>query len=167
MNGYIPDNGPLPNKFQRPIPSSNLFIVNGRKLEPYQTAFQPASTKQGPVSNHRVDVKEHKTNGLITASRLDACLTRRPANIPANENDEMYQKPPHPDEKYLNWILSVSRLDTLPDSNDQEWLANSNHLQTDKLESSFPGVDGTQQVWAEALHIDSADIVALPYVIPY
>ena len=29
------------------------------------------------------------------------------------------------------------------------------------------GGDETPQVWAEALQVDSADIYALPYVIPY
>lgn len=50
---------------------------------------------------------------------------------------------------------------------DQEWLFQSSdsHSQTPKL--GYSGNDEMPQVWAEAMRIESADVCALPYVIPY
>jgi hypothetical protein len=77
------------------------------------------------------------------------------------------RKQPHPDSKYLLEVLSVPKMEELPDFEDQEWLFQSTNFPTKKLQVGFSGIDETQQVWSEALQIGSADVYALPYVIPY
>ncbi|KAJ8749155.1 hypothetical protein K2173_018624 [Erythroxylum novogranatense] len=165
INGYVPGNGDRPNKLARQILFSNLVIENGRKLEPCQSAIQCASEKQVLADNHGVDVKEHKINGSIASLQPIVCKPRQcSATIPAKENGEAYKKPPHPDLNYLKQILSVPTMDEWPDSCDQEWLFSTN-VKSTKIEDS--SLTKTSQVWAEPQHIESADIVALPYVIPY
>ncbi|KAK9068714.1 hypothetical protein SSX86_012829 [Deinandra increscens subsp. villosa] len=74
------------------------------------------------------------------------------------------KKPPHPDSKYLNQILSVPKLDQWCGLDDQEWLFSK------KARPTFmkPSIRELEvQVWSEAKHIESVDVFALPYVIPY
>ncbi|KAL8214251.1 hypothetical protein R6Q57_003700 [Mikania cordata] len=74
------------------------------------------------------------------------------------------KKPPHPDTKYLNQILSVPKLDQWCGLDGHEWLVSSKARSITKK----PPVDEFEvQVWSEAKHIESVDICALPYVIPY
>ncbi|KAK1426368.1 hypothetical protein QVD17_15039 [Tagetes erecta] len=74
------------------------------------------------------------------------------------------KKPPHPDTKYLNQILAVPRPDQWCSFDDQEWLLSSKARPTSKK----PPINEPEvQVWSEARHIVSADVCALPYVIPY
>ncbi|KAI3743129.1 hypothetical protein L1987_60832 [Smallanthus sonchifolius] len=74
------------------------------------------------------------------------------------------KKPPHPDTKYLNQILSVPKPDQWCGSDDQEWLFSSKAGPTSKK----PPINELEvQVWSEAKHIESVDVCALPYVIPY
>ncbi|KAJ8899352.1 hypothetical protein K2173_018326 [Erythroxylum novogranatense] len=166
INGYLPGNGERPNKLARPVSSSNLVIENGNKLEQCQTSIPTTSEKQGLVDNHRSNVMDRKINGFLTPLQTNDCKIRQSsANAPANENGEVYQKPPHPDLKYLNQILSVPKMDEWPDYCDQEWLLSSDH-KSKKLETGSSVTNGAIQVWAEARQ-KCADIVALPYVIPY
>lgn len=73
-------------------------------------------------------------------------------------------KPPHPDTKYLSRILTVPKLDQWCGDDNQEWLFNSKEGPTCKKP---PTEDPQVQVWSEAKHIESVDVCALPYVIPY
>ncbi|PWA77817.1 hypothetical protein CTI12_AA220490 [Artemisia annua] len=73
-------------------------------------------------------------------------------------------KPPHPDTKYLSRILTVPKLDQWCGDDNQEWLFNSKEGPTSKKP---PTEDPQVQVWSEAKHIESVDVCALPYVIPY
>ncbi|KAF2292553.1 hypothetical protein GH714_025506 [Hevea brasiliensis] len=164
-NGYLLDNGSRPNKFPRPL-SSFPAVENGKKLEQCQATIQ-TSEKPELAKNHKVEIKEQKLNGLIAAQQPNICSTK-PSSVgmPANENGETSSKP-HPDTKYLSQILSIAEMEEWPDVDDQKWLFSSNHLQSKRPSSSSTVVDGTQQVWAEALRIESLDISAMPYVIPY
>ncbi|VFR01151.1 unnamed protein product [Cuscuta campestris] len=79
---------------------------------------------------------------------------------------ESSKKSPHPDTKYLSQILTVPKIEELIDCDDDgnEWLFGSKKPLVRK-----PGVGSNVelQVWSEARHLESADIYALPYVIPY
>lgn len=77
---------------------------------------------------------------------------------------EASRRPPHPDSKYLNQILTVPTVGDWSEIDDQEWLF-SDKRPSKKLESVRLNED--LQVWSEAVHIESADVCALPYVIPY
>ncbi|KAG8641983.1 hypothetical protein MANES_12G049400v8 [Manihot esculenta] len=165
-NGYLHDNGTRPNKIPRQMSSSFPAVENLNAFEKCQTGIL-SSEKRGLANNHKVDAKEQKLNGLVIVQQPNI-RSRKPSSvgITANENGEISSKP-HPDVKYLSQILSIPEMEELPDANDQEWLFSSNNLQPKKPSSSSSGVDGTRQVWAQALWIESADISALPYVIPY
>ncbi|KAF5726570.1 putative DNA binding protein [Tripterygium wilfordii] len=166
LNRLLPENGSGPNKFPRPI-SSHSVIENGKKSEPCETAFQPTSEKQGPVHCQRVDVKEHGINSVVKDQGPNACSTRSSSSVLAvHSSGDTSAKPPHPDSKYLSQILAVPKVEW-SDFDDQEWLFSSDHLLSKKPKVTCNLVDRTPQVWADALKIDSADVTALPYVIPY
>ncbi|XP_010274072.1 PREDICTED: DEAD-box ATP-dependent RNA helicase 42-like [Nelumbo nucifera] len=168
MNGFLHDNEIRPNKLPRPSSSSHPFPENGRKLETCQTAIQFTSDRQGAANNHKVDDKEHKVNGIIQdqpSSAFSAKLSF--TTVKANGNGEASTKPSHPDFKYLSQILTVPKMEEWSDFDDQEWLFSSDNLRLEKPKQQSSGVDEITQVWAEALRIESADVCALPYVIPY
>ncbi|XP_050205420.1 uncharacterized protein LOC126655333 [Mercurialis annua] len=186
-NGHLLDAEIRPSKFPRPASSSPLVVENGKKLEMCQTAVRFVSEKQGLGNSHGVDIKEQKINGfikpqqkingLITAGqKINGLIAERShisstkssaVGVPAGENGEAVPKPPHPDMKYLSRILSIPKMEECLDVDDQEWLLSCNHPRSTIPSRGSPGIDGAQQVWAETLRIESADISALPYVIPY
>ncbi|KAL5794752.1 hypothetical protein ACOSP7_003346 [Xanthoceras sorbifolium] len=162
INGNLHDNGIRPNKLPRPVSSSHPVMENGRK-----PAMHFAS-EQGAANNHKVDMKEHKINGLVEDPQPTLCSTKPLSTIvQVSENGEASLKQPHPDSKYLNQILSLPKVADWSDLDDQEWLFSGNSLQSKKPKVGSPGVDGKQQVWAEPLRIETADLIALPFVIPY
>ncbi|KAL4643871.1 hypothetical protein ACB092_02G122900 [Castanea dentata] len=89
------------------------------------------------------------------------------ATAQADQIAEAAAKPPHPDSKYLSQVYTVPKMDELFYYDDQEWLFSSNGFQSEKPKVESSRVEETPQVWAEALRIESADVCALPYVIPY
>lgn len=76
------------------------------------------------------------------------------------------RRPPHPDSKYLSQILTVPKVGHWSENDDQEWLF-SKKGPPDKAKLELAGVKEELRVWSEAVHIESADVYALPYVIPY
>lgn len=162
------DNGIRLNKLPKLISSSHQVMENGRKLEPYHTAGHLESEGRGGVHSRKVDMKEHKSNGLMEVQK-PIVYSSGPLLTKARiiENGEASVKPPHPDSKYLNQILSVPKLeDCFDDFDNQVWLFNSDCVQSKKPKVGSPEVGGTQ-VWAEALQIESANLTTLPYVIPF
>lgn len=79
---------------------------------------------------------------------------------------EASRRPPHPDLKYLNQILTVPVVGDWSENDDQEWLF-SKKGPLKKPETESVRHDEELQVWSGAVHIESADVCALPYVIPY
>lgn len=156
-----------------PLPFSQSILENGRKLEPCRSADQSASGGHVVVINHKVDSKDIKVIGKETAQQLSVSL-KRPSPSCKQVKEKVKPKPPHPDSKYLSSILSVPQIEW-SDFDDQEWLfgSSSSSSSSDLQQAKRPKlgssqVEGTtKQVWAEALRVESADIIALPYVIPY
>ncbi|CAN0897970.1 hypothetical protein LINGRAHAP2_LOCUS19432 [Linum grandiflorum] len=166
VNGHLLDNGHRPSKLPRPLATPDPAIQNGRKSEPFRTAVQLASEKQEAANGKSVEIKEHKINGFITAEPLNPSSGRTPpAKAPAIPKKETV-KSPHPDTKYLGQILSVPEQVESPGFCDLDWLF-SGIQPSKKPRRDSPVVDGTKEVWSEALRIESADISALPYVVPY
>lgn len=152
----------------KPSSSSHPFTENGRILEPCQISIPNASYGPGVANSVKVDNKECKINGTIEV---------QPFKIPSNKTHiatmsmddlltEANAKPPHPDFKYLSQVYTVPKVE-LSDLDDHEWLFDSGLSQERKSVVKSPEVGQTPQVWAEALHIEQADVIALPYVIPY
>ncbi|KAL7172813.1 hypothetical protein ACSBR2_032313 [Camellia fascicularis] len=150
------------HKVEVKVSSRPQILQNGRKLESHPSAIEPASERQSADNSGKTD-KEARVNGLKEAQQLNACSSKPLSSTPvrAKEKVEASVKLPHPDYKYLSQILSVPEVAELSDFDDQGWLFSS-----DTKASSFE-VDGTPQVWAEAFRIESADVTALPYVIPF
>lgn len=139
---------------------------NGKKLEPSQTSTPFSPQRQGTDYHLKVDDKDHKINGLIGAQKLPISAPK-PSTVIAEQITEASRRPPHPDTKYLSKVLSVPRMDEWSGFDDQEWLFDSKGSLLKKSEMGSVRVNPEQHVWAEALQMESADVYALPYVIPY
>lgn len=71
---------------------------------------------------------------------------------------------PHPDFVYLEQLYSIPKADEYPEYDDQDWLLRSHHSQKSKSKLDASEIP---QVWSEAMRIESVDVVALPYVVPF
>ncbi|KAE9587854.1 hypothetical protein Lalb_Chr23g0278361 [Lupinus albus] len=161
-NGVLDANDNVPSKFPRSS-TSHIFTENGRILEACQISLPNGSDKPGEAAtNVKVDHKEHKINGAIEA------IAPAATTLPAYPKAEASAKPPHPDTKCLSQVYLVPKTEEWSGFDDQEWLFSNSCSQERKpaAKSSEVG-DNTLHVWAEAVHIESADVIALPYVIPY
>ncbi|XP_017230567.1 uncharacterized protein LOC108205218 [Daucus carota subsp. sativus] len=116
------------------------------------------------IDHSRFDSKEHKPNGLVKDKRANGSSTR-PSSSTAKQIVGEYPKPPHPDSKYLSKILAIPSIEW-SGFEEQEWLLGSNSESTKENPSSSQ-LKESKQVWDKALQLESADITALPYVIPY
>ncbi|RDY07166.1 hypothetical protein CR513_08750, partial [Mucuna pruriens] len=171
-NGTMHANDSWPNKLSKLSPSH--LTENGRILEPCQISFVDTSDTLGAASNMKVDKKERRINGVIEApscavssNKTPTAISAKPAHPNSKYTSEAPAKPPHPDTKYVSQVYSVPKVDGWSDFDDQEWLFGSGCSQERKPVMKSPEVGDTLQVWAEGMHIEPADIFALPYVVPY
>ncbi|OIW17995.1 hypothetical protein TanjilG_31368 [Lupinus angustifolius] len=185
-NGVPRANDNWPNKIPRPSPS-HPFTENGRILEPCQVSIPNASDRLGVTTSVKVDNKESKMNGFVKAPPPFAAssnkahiatvptvpVTEPPAKPPhpdakfLSQVTQVSAKPPHPDTKYLSQVYSVPKMEVWSNIDDQEWLFSNSSSQEKKPAVKSSEVWDTRQVWAETLHIETADVYALPYVVPY
>lgn len=190
-NGFLHESEIRPNKMQRPGP--HQLTENGRKLEPFQTPTKSSHDKHALPNSVRVDNRERLMNGLIEAHkpsppkpkpaattvasnqiaeaskvpRQDSHSANKALKVPNIEDlmAEASRRPPHPDSKYLVEVLTVPKMDW-SELDEQEWLfSKEGPAAKQRVESVGDSED--QHVWSEAVHIESADVCALPYVIPY
>ncbi|CAI9770660.1 unnamed protein product [Fraxinus pennsylvanica] len=105
--------------------------------------------------------KDSQVNGLIEPKQYASSSTPS-ASLKVKEYTG---KPPHPDSKYLSQILTVPNVEW-PDFDDQEWLFGSEGSRAKMPKIASNHIEG-MKVWAEAMPVKSADVIALPYVIPY
>ncbi|KAJ6777066.1 MYB-LIKE PROTEIN X [Salix koriyanagi] len=176
-NGFLHANDIKPNKLPRPVSSLPLSAEMGRMPGTCQDPTAAIRGKQEAVKSDKVDTKGHEINGLIEAQALSISSTTqllsvslmKPFHSTAQTDQiaEVSRKQPHPDSKYLLEVLAVPKMEDCSDFEDQEWLFQSANSQEKKPKVGFSGVDKTPLVWSEALHIESGDVYALPYVIPY
>ncbi|KAH0850344.1 hypothetical protein HID58_095610 [Brassica napus] len=160
-------NGSRPNKMLRPVASPVSSVENGRKLGECQTPLKPVTELQGTLCNP--EAKEHRVNGFIKSQEPKSHPSI--SSVKAKENGEASaKKRPHSDLKYLDQILNVPERDEVDETEGQEWLFGQSGmkvLKKPKTDSTTTALDETLQVWNQALSIESADIVALPYVVPF
>lgn len=139
-------------------------MENGRVLEHCQTSVLTPEKKV--VSNNtKTENKERKINGVTEAQPLSVSpMKAKPA---IDQPPKPLVKPPHPDVKYLSQIYSVPKIEDFLgyEDDEEEWLfggvSKKPKVEPSNSEEEMP------QVWAEARQIESADIFALPYVVPY
>lgn len=79
------------------------------------------------------------------------------------ESNKGYLKQPHPDNKYLSQLHCLPSTQDFSEYIDQDWLFNVDHVRrkTVTLEAAE-----SRQVWSDAQLIDTADVIAMPYVVP-
>lgn len=137
-------------------------VLENRAVQ--KAATLTASGGHEATGHSKVDNKEHKINGLVKEKRPNGSSTR-PSSSTAKQIVGEYPKPPHRDSKYLSTILAIPSIEG-PGFDEQEWLLGSKSKSTEANPSSCQFKE-TKQVWDKALQLESADITALPYVIPY
>lgn len=136
------------------------------------TKISPPRAEQ--TNKVKVNREEKKINGIKGAahsshnSSVHPPLSSAQAELLLAEASSLL-KLPHPDSKFLSEILKVPKLDELSDlDDDQAWLFSRNKQNFKKSSGGRSFVfEGTPEVWGESLHIESADIYAMPYVFPY
>ncbi|VYS69720.1 unnamed protein product [Arabidopsis thaliana] len=165
-NGFLYENGTTPHKLQK-LSSSVPSVENGRTLGAPRTPPMPASEVQGTTC--KPQVKEVRINGFAVSGEKRKVCPPSPlaatVKVKVKENGEASAKPPHPDLKYLNMILNVPTKELSPKvDDDQEWLLGQSGI---KLKKARTDSGESLQVWNQAFRIESADITALPYVVPF
>ncbi|KAG6574847.1 hypothetical protein SDJN03_25486, partial [Cucurbita argyrosperma subsp. sororia] len=162
-NGVLHEIDNRPSKLSRP--ASHPLKENGRILEPGSISPSPPPSERQALGNDVILVgKERKINGVIDAHHPPASSKHKSGGQDDHPQPTATPKrSPHPDSKLLSQVYSVPKMEELSDSDNQDWLFSSSKP---KLEASAMAED-TSQVWAEAMQIDSVDVFALPYVIPY
>ncbi|GAB4841461.1 hypothetical protein Ancab_022177 [Ancistrocladus abbreviatus] len=166
-NGFLLENDIRPSKLPKLISVDNTVAENGRKLEVSSTVTKSVSEEKGTAINNKQDKKEHKIEGAMDGRQTVTPMRPLSATTEAEQIQKPSSKPPHPGAECLSSILSVPKIDEWSDFDDQEWLFGSNSLPSKKTEVGCPRADAEQQVWAKALYIESADVSALPFVLPY
>ncbi|CAH2044755.1 unnamed protein product [Thlaspi arvense] len=152
-------NGATQNKLQR----HSTSVENGRTLGAHRSPPIPASEVQG--TSCKPEVKEVRTNGVVVCPPNPMAATMK---VKAKENGEASAKPPHPDLKYLDQILNVPKRELILEvDDDQEWLYGPLGVKLKKARTESPVSGESLQVWNQAFRIESADITALPYVVPF
>lgn len=134
-------------------------------MEHSQTSV-PTPEKKVVPNNTKTENKERKVNGVTEAQPLSVSpMKAKPAT---DQTPKPSVRPPHPDAKYLSQIYSVPKIEDFlgyEDDNEEDWLfgcvSKKPKVEPSNSEEEMP------LVWAEARQIESADIFALPYVVPY
>ncbi|KAI4369255.1 hypothetical protein MLD38_017716 [Melastoma candidum] len=171
-NGFLHENETRQIKLPRQLspPSYPSSVENGRIVDGPQSMNQYLSPgRQGHLDVVKVDKpKKHKPNGIPE---------KKPNPVPSMLDEASLEllvekamaRSPHPDLKYLDKVLKVPKFeDLVPPAEDEEWLFGSrNELQKPSEAHSDKIKDTTPQVWSEAMPLDSVDIIALPYVVPF
>ncbi|WVZ61252.1 hypothetical protein U9M48_011156 [Paspalum notatum var. saurae] len=161
-NGYLQNHHDMrPTKLPRPaLPDPR--VENGT-----------ASHVAAPLSSVKPEaIKIEKAERLHKEEKVNGNQQGQPSvvdPVAAYENGMPSRKSPHPDCKYLSQIYSIPEAPQMtewPEHEGEGWLFDQGSSQSKKPKSE-PVDDAAPQVWAQALRIDPADVVALPYVIPF
>ncbi|XP_023641667.1 uncharacterized protein LOC17891830 [Capsella rubella] len=169
-NGLLYENGSRPNKTAMPVGSSVSSMENGRNPGPCQIhpkLPKPVSELQETMYNP--EVKQHKINGFILSQELK-CHSPVSSVKVKDFGEASAIKRPHPDLECLNQILNVPKREELHgvDDDEQEWLYGQSGVKLLKQRAGYANsLVETPKVWNQALRIESADILAFPYVVPF
>ncbi|CAI8597997.1 unnamed protein product [Vicia faba] len=170
-NGVLHANDTRPIKLPRPS-SSHPFSETGRTLEPCQISLQSASDgPRGPIIG-KLENKERKKNGIIEAPTSVVSPNKIPTAI----------VPADPASKVPTPVVSPNKIPTASVLADPATKVSTSVVFPNKVPTvtvpadpvtkvstkpPHPDIKYISQVWAETVHIEHADVFALPYVIPY
>ncbi|KAL6497856.1 hypothetical protein OROHE_026883 [Orobanche hederae] len=121
-----------------------------------------------PVFVHENDGKDFGVNGILEGRKdISSPPSSAPVKPPKEKVGFSMKKAPHPDLKYLSQILTVPKLDSprFDNDDDQDWTFCCKDSK--KPESGHSETECTKRVWADAVRLESADVTAFPYVVPY
>ncbi|XP_010450963.1 PREDICTED: myb-like protein X [Camelina sativa] len=167
-NGFLYENGSKPNEIPTPVGSSIASVENGRNSVACQTHPKLVSELQEIVTNP--EVKEQKINGFFFSQEVK-CHSPVSSGKVKERVEVSARKRPHSDLKYLDQLLNVPKREELPevDDDEQEWLFGQSGVRLLKKQRAdyTNSVVENPEVWNQALRIESADILALPYVVPF
>lgn len=160
---FITENDLHPTKLPRLASSSQMPLENGKNSERREGY---SSERLGETNYRKGEInKEHKINGTVKVQPSTVISMRMSAPLEPLVDCEASNRPPHPDSIRLNQLLSIPKMEEWSDFDDQEWLFSSNSIHSKP--TAPDAAAETTQVWSEALRIESADVIALPYVIPF
>lgn len=174
----LTDNEKRPRKVPRIGLSSDLYTENGRRIpEAKEFAVQLAPSRSGATENTGIEQRVDSRNSLPALYNKDQAIngkaeiqlpsvSMRPSISSHAESDGPPRDKLDNDLQDLRYTLSFPVKEAWSDVDDQGWLFDSNHLQS-KPKAVMEVDKGIPQVWSEALHLESVDIHALPFVIPY
>ncbi|XP_074576261.1 uncharacterized protein LOC141832777 [Curcuma longa] len=163
-NGFLDDTNLRPNKVQRTNFSSHLHEENGRTLGSSWIAvpsLKPEATGD-KLPTKAVGQKQQMING-ISEAQLSSAGLMHPVAVEMDITSKV-RASPHPDSVYLKQLYTIPQVDEYPEHDNQEWLFSSHHAQKPKAKLEASEVP---HVWSEAMRIESADLVAFPYVVPF
>jgi hypothetical protein len=171
------ENNVVPTKLTKKLPPYTPPSENERTSNhPPPSLFPPIKLSS---SSPRTNATNDNTASINTIKTEVPLIKKAPqlngmvpdAKVPKKRKEEL----PHPDLKYLNVVYSVPKLEEkelMPPFDDQEWLFGSKPNRNPNLNPNSKMAEselsqGLGQVWDRAVLLDSADAVALPYVVPF
>lgn len=177
-NGFLHENEAKSQKLPRPTSTSHHLTENGRILDLSQTPSKFLSDRRDSLEALKAESKENKVNGILD-TKPDPISAVHPLPEKSLEDllAEAAARSPHPDSKYLDELLAVPKLEELSElERDDDWLFARRWKKPKKEEGGSSQVEGegsskveeeTPRIWDKAVSLESADIVALPYVLPF
>ncbi|RLN04184.1 hypothetical protein C2845_PM13G23330 [Panicum miliaceum] len=146
-------------KMPRVSPTKDEEICrHSQRITPY------SSTELLDTNTHEIGWRKSQDgyNSAITGSR---CSEEGVASVSSSgyRSNRGYLEQPHPDTKYLSQLYSIPPAQDFSDFIDQDWLFSQDC--EERKTAAFEAAE-SDQVWSDAQLIDSADVIALPYVVP-
>lgn len=125
----------------------------------YHSSTEQIGGNTGDIGRHE---HQHSYNNGIIGSR---CSEEQMSSASSSgyEHKKGYLKQPHPDTKYLSQVHHVPSTQDFSMHIDQDWLFSEDHV---KRKAVMLEAAESSQVWSDAQLIDSADVIAMPYVVP-
>ncbi|XP_062191529.1 uncharacterized protein LOC133895316 isoform X2 [Phragmites australis] len=141
---------------------TNLTCMDEEILQRSQGITTYSATEL--VGTNTCNIDQHKPQGSYNITGPHYSEEHIASVSPSGyESNKGYLKQPHPDTKYLSQVHSIPSTEDFPEYIDQDWLFPEDHVEWKTAKSEAAE---SCQVWSDAQLIDTAGVVALPYVVP-
>jgi hypothetical protein len=109
--------------------------------------------------------RDKPQDGYNNATTGFHCSEEDVASVASSDyqSNKGYLKQPHPDTKYLSQLYSFPPAQDFSYYIDQDWLFSKDR--DERKTAAFEAAE-SGQVWSDAQLIYTADVIALPYVVP-
>ncbi|PUZ52333.1 hypothetical protein GQ55_6G261800 [Panicum hallii var. hallii] len=146
-------------KISRVAPTKDEEISrHSQRITPYSST-ELLDTNTREIGRHK---PQDGYNSTIIGSR---CSEEDIASVSSScyRSNKGYLEQAHPDTKYLSQSYSIPPAQDFSDFIDQDWLLSQD---CGERKTAAFGAAESDQVWSDAQIIDTADVIALPYVVP-